>query len=68
MFSLSNLDENLGFYFFFKVNLILRDTAKVLEIQSNAEFEELYEKTAWFYDEKYHQLGAAYDVFARAVR
>jgi len=50
------------------VNSILRHTAEVLGIQTNEEFEELYEKTAWFYDEKYKRNGAAYDVFIRAVR
>jgi translation initiation factor 2 subunit 1 len=35
------------------VNSILRHTAEVLEIKTNEEFEELYEKNAWFYDEKY---------------
>jgi translation initiation factor 2 subunit 1 len=39
-----------------------------LNIQTNEEFEELFEKTAWFYDEKYKRPGAAYDVFTRAVR
>ncbi len=47
---------------------ILRHTAEILGIQTNAELEELYEKTAWFYDEKHEQIGAAYDVFVRAVR
>jgi translation initiation factor 2 subunit 1 len=50
------------------VNSILHHTAEVLGIQSNAEFEELYEKTAWFYDEKYRRVGAAYDIFVQAVR
>jgi len=50
------------------VNSILRHTAEILGIQTNAEFEELYEKTAWYYDEKYRRPGAAYDVFVRAVR
>ncbi len=50
------------------MNSILRHTAEILEIKTNEEFEELYEKTAWFYDEKEKRPGAAYDVFARAVR
>ncbi|CAF0821749.1 unnamed protein product [Didymodactylos carnosus] len=49
------------------VNSILRHTAEVLEIKTNEEFEELYEKTAWYYDDKYKRVGACYDVFARAV-
>ncbi len=50
------------------MNSILRHTAEVLEIKTNAEFEELYEKTAWYLDEKHKRPGAAYDVFVRAVR
>jgi len=49
------------------VSSILRHTAEVLGLKTNAEFEELYDKTAWYYDEKYKRVGAAYDVFARAV-
>ncbi|CAF1160720.1 unnamed protein product [Rotaria magnacalcarata] len=49
------------------VNSILRHTAEVLGIKTNEEFEELYEKTAWFYDEKCKRPGAAYDIFVRAV-
>lgn len=49
------------------VSSILRHTAEVLGLKSNEEFEELYDKTAWYFDEKYKRPGAAYDVFARAV-
>jgi len=49
------------------VSSILRHTAEVLGLKTNEEFEELYDKTAWFYDEKYKRAGAAYDVFARSV-
>ncbi|CAF1642543.1 unnamed protein product, partial [Didymodactylos carnosus] len=49
------------------VNSILRHTAEVLEMKTNGELEELYEKTAWFYDEKYKRAGACYEVFARSV-
>jgi len=37
-------------------------------LKTNEEFEELYDKTAWHYDEKYKRSGAAYDVFARSVK
>ncbi len=47
---------------------ILRHTAEVLGLKTNEEFEELYDKTAWHFDEKYKRSGAAYDVFARSVR
>lgn len=49
------------------VSSILRHTAEVLGLKTNEEFEDLYEKTAWFLDEKYKRTGAAFDVFARAV-
>ena len=49
------------------MNSILRHTAELLKIDDNTQFEELYENTAWFYDEKYRHPGAAYDVFVRAV-
>lgn len=50
------------------MNSILRHTAEVLGIQTNEQFEELYEKTAWFYDEKQRRPGAAYDIFVQVVR
>ncbi|UJR10603.1 hypothetical protein I4U23_014800 [Adineta vaga] len=49
------------------VNTILRQTAEKLELQTNDEFEELYEKTAWFYDQRDKKQGAAYDVFHRVM-
>lgn len=49
------------------VSGILRHTAEVLGLKTHEEFEELYDKTAWYFDEKYKRPGAAYDVFARAV-
>lgn len=51
-----------------QVHSILRHTAELLGLTTDAEFEELYEKTAWFYDEKFKRRGAAFDVFLRAVR
>ncbi|CAF0966464.1 unnamed protein product [Adineta ricciae] len=50
------------------VNHILRLTALALGLASNDEFEELYSKTAWFYDEKHERRGVAYDVFSHASR
>jgi translation initiation factor 2 subunit 1 len=49
------------------VNSILRHTAEVLKMQSDSEFEELYERTAWRFDEKYKKPGYAYEVFKQAV-
>jgi hypothetical protein len=37
-------------------------------LKTNEEFEELYDKTAWYYDERDKRVGAAYDVFLRAVK
>lgn len=48
------------------VNSILRHTAEVLKMTTDAQFEELYEKTAWKLDEK-HKPGHAYDVFKQCV-
>ena len=49
------------------VNSILRHTAEVLKMTTNAEFEELYEKTAWKIDEKYKKPGYAFDIFKLCV-
>jgi len=49
------------------VNSILRHVADILEYSTDAQFEELYEKTAWFFDEKMKKQGASYDVFKVAV-
>lgn len=52
----------------FQVNSILRHVADILEYSTDAQFEELYEKTAWFFDEKMKKQGASYDVFKVAVK
>lgn len=49
------------------VNQILRHVAETIELESNEEFESLYEKTAWVIDDKYEQKGACYDVFKKAA-
>lgn len=49
------------------VNSILRHTAEVLKMDTDQQFEELYEKTAWKIDEKYKKQGYAYDVFKQCV-
>lgn len=48
------------------VNSILRHVAEILGYTSNEQLEELYEKTAWYFDEKMKRPGAAYDVFKTA--
>ena len=49
------------------VNSILRHTAEVLKLNTDAEFEDLYERTAWKIDEKYKKPGYAYDFFKQCV-
>lgn len=48
------------------VNSILRHVAEILGYTSNEQLEELYEKTAWYFDEKMKRPGAAYDIFKTA--
>jgi len=49
------------------VNSILRHVADILEYTTDRQFEELYEKTAWYFDDKNKKQGASYDVFKLAV-
>jgi translation initiation factor 2 subunit 1 len=49
------------------VNSILRHTAEVIKMNSDEQFEELYEKTAWKIDDKFKKPGYAYEVFKQAV-
>lgn len=49
------------------VNSILRHVAELLDYSSGAKLEELYEKTAWYFDEKYKKPGASYEAFKHAV-
>lgn len=48
------------------VNSILRHVAEILEYTSSEQLVELYEKTAWYFDDKMKRPGAAYDVFKTA--
>lgn len=50
------------------VNSILRHVADILEISSNDVFEELYQKTAWYFEKKYNNKTAAYDIFKQSVQ
>ena len=53
---------------FVQVYSILRHVAEVLEYTKDEQLESLYERTAWFYDDKYKKPGyGAYDVFKQAV-
>jgi len=49
------------------VNSILRHVAEVMDYESDEQLEELYEKTAWFFDEKYKATGGSYEIFKHAV-
>jgi len=49
------------------VNSILRHVAEVLNYSSDDQLEELYEKTAWYFDEKYKATGGSYEIFKHAV-
>ncbi|XP_030765198.1 eukaryotic translation initiation factor 2 subunit 1 [Sitophilus oryzae] len=50
------------------VNSILRHVAELLKYESDGQLEELYEKTAWYFEEKYKKNKAsAYDYFKQAV-
>ena len=49
------------------INQILRHVAETLKLQSNEEFEELYQNTAWAIDALKAKKGACYDVFKKAA-
>lgn len=49
------------------VNSILRHVADILKFENNEQLEELYQKTAWHFEEKYKSKAAAYDVFKQSV-
>lgn len=49
------------------VNSILRHVADILKFENNEQLEELYQKTAWYFEDKYKNKAAAYDVFKQCV-
>lgn len=50
------------------VNSILRHVAELLHYESDDQLEELYQKTAWYFEEKYKkQKASAYDFFKQSV-
>ncbi|RZC40691.1 eukaryotic translation initiation factor 2 subunit 1 [Asbolus verrucosus] len=50
------------------VNSILRHVAELLKFESDEQLEELYQKTAWYFEDKYKKNKAsAYDFFKQAV-
>ena len=54
-------------WFYLQVYSILRHCAEILEYETDKQLEELYEKTAWHFDEKYKSPGSSFDVFKLAV-
>lgn len=49
------------------VNSILRHVADQLGYDSEKQLEDLYEKTAWYFDRKLKRKAAAFDVFKKAI-
>lgn len=49
------------------VNSILRHVGELMKYSTSEQLEDLYKKTAWFFDEKYKKPGAAYEAFKHAV-
>jgi len=49
------------------VNSILRHVGEILKYTTDRQLEELYEKTAWYFDDKSKKQGASFDVFKLAV-
>jgi translation initiation factor 2 subunit 1 len=49
------------------VNSILRHVAEQLGYENNEQLEELYDKTAWYFDRKLRKKAAAYDIFKKAL-
>ena len=52
---------------YLQVYSILRHCAEILEYETDKQLEELYEKTAWHFDEKFKSPGSSFDVFKLAV-
>jgi len=46
---------------------ILRHVGELLQFDSDDQLEELFEKTAWYFDEKLKSSGGAYEAFKHAV-
>nr|CAG4644956.1 EOG090X09RW [Leptodora kindtii] len=49
------------------INSILRHVADLLEYRSDEELEQLFKKTAWYFEEKYKKASSSYDIFKQAV-
>ncbi|GIY75345.1 eukaryotic translation initiation factor 2 subunit 1 [Caerostris darwini] len=49
------------------VNSILRHVGEILRYENDEELEELYKKTAWYFDEKLKKQASSYDIFKHTV-
>lgn len=49
------------------VNSILRHVGELMKFSTDEQMEDLYTKTAWFFDDKYKKPGASYEAFKHAV-
>nr|CAD7201675.1 unnamed protein product [Timema douglasi]CAD7575163.1 unnamed protein product [Timema californicum] len=49
------------------VNSILRHVAELLHYENDEQLEDLYQRTAWKFEEKYKKKASAYDFFKQAV-
>jgi len=49
------------------VNSIVRHVAEILGFKTNEELEDLYRKTAWYFETKSKKQGTAYDYFKQSV-
>ena len=45
----------------------MRHVGEILEFDSDEQLEELFEKTAWYFDDKNKNIGGAYEAFKHAV-
>lgn len=50
------------------VNSILRYVGEQLGYDSDKQLEDLYERTAWYFDKREKRKAAAYDVFKKAIQ
>merc|ERR1712080_455949 len=49
------------------VNSIVRHVAEILGLKTNDELEDLYRKTAWYFENRAKKQGTAYDYFKQSV-
>jgi len=49
------------------VNSILRHVAELLHYESDEQLEDLYQRTAWFYEERHKKKACAYDFFKQVA-